>query len=46
VLNAAAGFVVTGQAKSFREGAKCAEESIDSGKALGALENAKKAGKK
>jgi len=42
VLNAAAALIVAGKAKDFKEGIKLAEESIDSGKALKALEGLKK----
>jgi anthranilate phosphoribosyltransferase len=41
VMNAAAGLVVMGEARSFKEGAKLAAEAIDSGQALRALEAAR-----
>lgn len=39
VLNAAAAFMVAGKAKDFKEGIEMAQHSIDSGRALRALEN-------
>ncbi len=38
MLNAAAGFIVAGKTKDFRQGLACAADSLDSGAALGALE--------
>jgi|SRR5581483_11105391 len=42
VMNAAVGFYVSGKASTLHEGGKMAEESIDSKKALAALENLKR----
>jgi anthranilate phosphoribosyltransferase len=42
ILNAAAAFIIAGKAKDFTQGKKLAEESIDSKKALKALEELKK----
>ena len=41
VLNSAAAIVTSGKAKNMQDGVKLAEESIDSGKALGKLEDLK-----
>ena len=41
-VNAAVGFYVSGKASTLHEGGKLAEESIDSKKALAALENLKR----
>ena len=38
ILNAAAAFMIAGKAKDFNEGIELANQSIDSGKALHALE--------
>ncbi|MFA5125435.1 MAG: anthranilate phosphoribosyltransferase [archaeon] len=42
VINAAAGLIIAGIARDFKEGIKLAEKSIDSGKALKVLEELKK----